>query len=293
MPNVHGGKREPRGDRVPAHAERGGVPRASRRADDRRGIDRLADGVAPDRTSGGLGFGMKWNMGWMHDTLHYMREDPIHRKYHHDELTFSIWYAFTRTSCCRFRTTKWCYGKGSLIGKMPGDAWQQFANLRLLYGYMWAHPGKKLLFMGGEFGAAARMDARGRASNGGCSQYPEHARRAAAGYPTSTALYRSRARAARARLRRPASNGSTASDSRSAASSRSCASARQRRAGARRRATSRPCRATTTSSACRAPATGASSSTATRRFTAAAAWAISAASRRSAALRRTAGSRSR
>lgn len=108
-------------------------------------------GVSRPTYLGGLGFGYKWNMGWMHDTLEYMSQDPVHRRWHHNELTFGLLYAFSENFILPLSHDEVVHGKRSLIGKMPGDDWQRFANLRAYFGFMFGHPGKKLLFMGGEF----------------------------------------------------------------------------------------------------------------------------------------------
>jgi 1,4-alpha-glucan branching enzyme len=131
-------------------------------------------GVSRPTYLGGLGFGFKWNMGWMHDTLSYFREDPIYRRYHHHELTFSLMYAFSENFILPLSHDEVVHGKGSLYSKMAGDAWQKRANLRALYAYMWAHPGKKLLFMGSEFAQEAEWSHE-RSLDWHLLERPEHA----------------------------------------------------------------------------------------------------------------------
>ena len=150
IPNVHGGR-----ENLEAVALLQALNEAKNR--DHPGTVTIAEestawpGVSRPVSSGGLGFDMKWNMGWMHDTLAYFANEPVYRKYHQGQLTFSMVYAFNENFVLPFSHDEVVYGKGSLLTKMPGDDWQQFANLRAAYGYMWAHPGKKLMFMGSEF----------------------------------------------------------------------------------------------------------------------------------------------
>ena len=157
LPNEHGGRENleavdfVRELNVRAHRNRPGTMMVAEESTAWDGVTRPAD-------QGGLGFGYKWNMGWMNDTLSYFGQDPIHRSHHHGALTFSMMYAFDENFVLPLSHDEVVHGKGSMLSRMPGDRWQQFANLRAYYGYMWAHPGKKLLFMGSEFGQPAEWN---------------------------------------------------------------------------------------------------------------------------------------
>ena len=131
-------------------------------------------GVTAPTDIGGLGFGFKWNMGWMHDSLGYMRREPVHRLYHHNEMTFAMMYAYSERFVLPFSHDEVVHGKGSLAARMPGDRWQALANLRTYLAYMWAHPGKKLLFMGSEFAQSSEWCSE-RGLDWWLMQYPEHA----------------------------------------------------------------------------------------------------------------------
>ena len=130
-------------------------------------------GVSAPTSVGGLGFHYKWNMGWMNDTLQYMHEDPVHRRWHHDKMSFGMVYAYSENFVLPLSHDEVVHGKGSLIGKMPGDRWQQLANLRAFFAYMWAHPGKQLLFMGSELAQSSEWS-EGRSLDWWLLDYPEH-----------------------------------------------------------------------------------------------------------------------
>ncbi|MBW3591948.1 MAG: 1,4-alpha-glucan branching enzyme, partial [Actinobacteria bacterium] len=172
LPNVHGGNEDL--DNVAflkefnevLHAREPGIISAAEESTAWPGVSR------PTYT-GGLGFGFKWNMGWMHDTLQYFSQDPIHRKYHHNDLTFSLLYAFTENFILPLSHDEVVHGKSSLLHKMPGDHWQKAANLRSLLGWMWAHPGKQLLFQGSEIAQGDEWS-HDRSVDWHLLQYPEH-----------------------------------------------------------------------------------------------------------------------
>ncbi len=189
-PNEHGGREDLdavsllREVNVDVHAQHPGVLSIAEESTAWPGVSRPVD-------QGGLGFGFKWNLGWMHDTLDYFAKDPVHRSHHHHDLTFGAHYAFTENFVLPLSHDEVVHGKGSLLGKMPGDRWQQLANLRALFAWMWAHPGKQLLFMGGEFGqerewnhdASLDWHLLGDAGHAGLQQLVRDLNRTAGGRP--------------------------------------------------------------------------------------------------------------
>ena len=167
-------------------------------------------GVSRPPEHGGLGFGYKWDLGWMHDTLKFLEREPIHRKYHHDELTFRAIYANSENYVMPLSHDEVVHGKGSLLAKMPGDPWQKYATLRLLYGYQWTLPGKKLLFMGGEIGVWGEWN-HDHAARLGRAAITRRTRASRAGSAISTRAYRTyRVAPRRATAIRSASSGSSA-----------------------------------------------------------------------------------
>jgi len=161
VPNVHGGRENLEAIALLRHTNElvgGEAPGAITVAEESTSFP----GVSAPTYAGGLGFHYKWNMGWMNDTLKYMHEDPIHRRWHHEKMTFGLVYAFSENFVLPISHDEVVHGKGSMLGKMPGDEWQKFANLRAYYGFMWGHPGKKLLFMGQEFAQASEWNHDGQ-----------------------------------------------------------------------------------------------------------------------------------
>ena len=153
VPNVHGGRENLEAIALLRHVNEllgAQCPGAVTLAEESTAFP----GVSAPVSAGGLGFHYKWNMGWMNDTLRYMQEDPVHRRWHHERMTFALVYAFSENFVLPLSHDEVVHGKRSLLGRMPGDEWQRFANLRAYYGFMWGHPGKKLLFMGQEFAQA-------------------------------------------------------------------------------------------------------------------------------------------
>jgi 1,4-alpha-glucan branching enzyme len=195
VPNIHGGRENlesidflRRLNRVVAERAPGAITLAEEST--------AWPGVSAPESQGGLGFQYKWNMGWMHDTLSYMARDPVHRSWHQNEMTFGMVYAYTERFVLPLSHDEVVHGKGSLLGKMPGDRWRKFANLRAYLAFMWTHPGKKLLFMGGELGQEAEWnhdaelawDALGRSDHAGLQKLVGNLNRL---YASTPALHQS------------------------------------------------------------------------------------------------------